>query len=58
MLTAIAKGDPIQAQVVNLRYFAGMSNEEIAELLGVSVSTVRNYWVFPKAWLFKEIKRS
>jgi DNA-directed RNA polymerase specialized sigma24 family protein len=34
-----------------------MSNEEIAELLGVSLSTVKNYWVFAKAWLFREIKR-
>jgi RNA polymerase sigma factor (TIGR02999 family) len=47
---------PIQAQVVKLRYFAGMSNEEIAELIGVSRSTVKNYWVFSKAWLFREIK--
>jgi transposase len=33
-----------------------MSNEEIAELIGVSLSTVKNYWVFSKAWLFREIK--
>jgi RNA polymerase sigma factor (TIGR02999 family) len=46
----------VQAQVVKLRYFAGMSNEEIAELIGTSVSTVKNYWVFSKAWLFREIK--
>ena len=47
---------PIQASVVKFRYFAGMRNEEIAELLGVSLSTVKNYWVFSKAWLFREIK--
>ena len=47
---------PIQAQVVKLRYFAGMSNEEIAEGISVSLSTVKNYWVFSKAWLFREIK--
>jgi RNA polymerase sigma factor (sigma-70 family) len=47
---------PIQAQVVKLRYFAGMSNQESAEVLGVSLSTVKNYWVFSKAWLFREIK--
>lgn len=47
---------PLQAQVVKLRYFAGMSNEETAELIGVSLSTVKNYWVFSKAWLFREIK--
>jgi RNA polymerase sigma factor (TIGR02999 family) len=47
---------PIQAQVVKLRYFAGMSNEEIAGLMNISLSTVKNYWVFSKAWLFREIK--
>jgi RNA polymerase sigma factor (TIGR02999 family) len=47
---------PIQAQVVKLRYFGGMGNEEIAELIGVSLSTVKNYWVSSKAWLYREIK--
>src|SRR6266404_8192261 len=48
---------PVHARVVALRYFAGMGNEEIAELLGVSLSSVKNYWDFAKAWLFREIKR-
>ena len=56
-LEDLERKHPVQGQVVKLRYFAGMSNEEIAELLGVSLSTVKNYWVFSKAWLFREIKR-
>ena len=56
-LENLERKHPVQAQVVKLRYFAGMSNEEIAELLGISLSTVKNYWVFSKAWLFREIKR-
>lgn len=47
---------PTQAQVVKLRYFAGMTNEEAAQLLGLSVSTIKNYWAFARAWLFNEIK--
>lgn len=46
---------PAQAEVVKLRYFVGMSNEEIAQLLAISVSTVKNYWNFSRAWLFNEV---
>jgi RNA polymerase sigma factor (TIGR02999 family) len=45
-LEDLERKHPVQGQVVKLRYFAGMSHEEIAELLGVSLSTVKNYWVF------------
>jgi len=47
---------PAQAQVVKLRYFVGMTNDEIAQLMGISLSTVKNYWSFSKAWLFNEVK--
>ena len=47
---------PLQAEVVKLRYFAGMTNEETAQLLGISVSTAKNYWTFSRAWLFQEIE--
>ena len=47
---------PVQAEVVKLRYFAGMTNEQVSELLTISLSTVKNYWNFSRAWLFKEIE--
>lgn len=46
---------PRQAEVVKLRYFAGMTNEEVSQLLGISISTVKTYWSFSRAWLFDEI---
>jgi RNA polymerase sigma factor (TIGR02999 family) len=56
-LEKLAKEYPQQAQVVKLRYFAGMTNEETAQLLGMSVSTIKNYWAFSRAWLFDEIRK-
>jgi len=47
---------PVQAQVVKLRYFGGMTNEEAAQALNLSVSTVKNYWTFARAWLFDAIR--
>ena len=54
-LAKFASQYPSQAQVVKLRFFVGMTNDEIAQLLSISVSTVKNYWNFSRAWLFKEI---
>jgi len=47
---------PAQAQVVKLRYFGGMTNEEVAQALDLSVSTVKTYWTFARAWLFDAIR--
>ena len=58
ILDNLAKEHPIQAQVVKLRYFVGMTNEETAEALDISVATVKNYWTFARTWIFNEIKSS
>ena len=57
-LNNLAKDHPVQAEVVKLRYFVGMTNEETAEVLGVSIATVKNYWTFARTWIFNEIKNS
>jgi len=54
-LEALAKLDPRKSQVVELRYFGGLSMEETAEVLEVSLMTVRRDWRVAKAWLFKEV---
>jgi RNA polymerase sigma-70 factor (ECF subfamily) len=46
-----------KCQIVNMRFFSGMTYPEIAKELGVSVNTVKNDWQFAKAWLLREIKK-
>ena len=58
VLDNFTKHHAIQAEVVKLRYFVGMTNEETAEALGVSVATVKNYWTFARTWIFNEIRGS
>jgi RNA polymerase sigma factor (TIGR02999 family) len=55
-LDKLALEHPVQAELVKLRYFAGLTNEEVSEVLGISVSTVKNYWTFSRAWLLNEIE--
>jgi RNA polymerase sigma factor (TIGR02999 family) len=47
--------DPRQSQVVELRFFGGLSLEEVAEALQVSVGTVRRDWSLAQAWLYREL---
>jgi len=56
-LDELAKEYPIQAEVVKLRYFGGQTNEETAQILGVSLTTVKNYWAFARAWIRQQIQR-
>jgi len=48
--------DPGAAQVVKLRFFAGMTNEEAGQALGISARTAKRYWTFARAWLFRELR--
>ena len=54
-LTALEELHPRKSQVVELRYFAGLSLEETAEALGVSIDTVKRDWRFAKLWLLSEL---
>jgi RNA polymerase sigma factor (TIGR02999 family) len=57
-LEKLGKAHPVQAEVVKLRYFGGRTNEEVSQILNISLSTVKNYWAFARAWLLDEIKGS
>lgn len=50
-LEKLARFDPRQARIVELRYFAGLATDEVAEVVGVSVATVERDWKIAKAWL-------
>jgi RNA polymerase sigma factor (TIGR02999 family) len=56
-LRALAELDARQARVVELRYFGGLSDAEVAEVLKVSVGTVRRDWTLARAWLNRELSR-
>ena len=54
-LTKLARLDPQQARIVELRFFGGLSVEETAEALDISPATVKRHWTIAKAWLAREI---
>jgi len=56
-LEKLEQEDPEVAQLVKLRFFAGMTNEEAGQALGVSARTAKRYWTFARAWLFRELRR-
>ncbi len=55
-LSDLARFDPQQSRIVELRYFAGMSIEETAEALHISSATVKRDWTTAKAWLLRELQ--
>jgi RNA polymerase sigma-70 factor, ECF subfamily len=55
-LTKLATFDPRKCQLVEVRFFGGLSAAETAEVLGVSLRTVHREWSLARAWLFREIR--
>ena len=55
-LEKLAAQQPQKAELVKLRYFAGMSIEEAADLLQISPATAKRWWLYARAWLFEEVK--
>jgi RNA polymerase sigma-70 factor (ECF subfamily) len=57
-LDKLAADDPRKARVVELRFFGGLSMEETAQTLGISLRTAHNDWAFARAWLYRELTRA
>ena len=57
-LDALSKLDPQQARVIELRFFAGLTIEEISEALRISPATITRDWVTAKAWLFDQLNQA
>lgn len=56
-MNRLAKKDPVRAKLVQLRFYAGMSNEQAAKILGISGITAKRYWRYARAWLHREISK-
>ena len=56
-LEGLAARDTVEAELVKLRFFAGLTNQEAAKVLGLSEKTVKRYWIHARAWLYLEIKK-
>ncbi|MHC4821924.1 MAG: ECF-type sigma factor [Planctomycetota bacterium] len=54
-LTKLAEEAPDKAKVVEMRFFGGLSNDEVAAAMNVSSRTVKRYWQYAQAWLYREM---
>jgi RNA polymerase sigma factor (TIGR02999 family) len=57
-LAELARQEPVKAELVKLRYFAGLSLEETAACLNISSATAKRYWAVARAWLFAALSDS
>ena len=51
-----AAADPSKAKLVELRYFAGLTSEQAAEVMGISATTADRQWAYARAWLQAEVR--
>jgi RNA polymerase sigma factor (TIGR02999 family) len=56
-LTRFASEEPAKAELVKLRFFAGLSTPEAASALGISVASAERWWAFARAWLYSELEQ-
>ena len=56
-LAKLAQEDPVKANLVKLRYFAGLTIEETGAILGISRATADRYWAYARAWIYHEIRK-
>ena len=56
-LESLAAQEPQMAELVKLRYFVGLTTEQAAEVLGISVRTAERWWSYSRAWLYQEFER-
>ncbi len=56
-VTRLAAEDPLRARVVQLRFYAGLSHEEVARVLGISEVTAKRYWRYARAWLHRQVSK-
>lgn len=56
-MAKLAQEDPDSAAFIKLRFFAGLTNAEAAQALGIPERTARRHWSFARAWLYREIRR-
>ena len=54
-LTRLAAVDPRASRVVELRFFSGLKEQEAADVLGISLATLKRDWTFAKAWLYQAL---
>jgi RNA polymerase sigma factor (TIGR02999 family) len=57
-LNKLATEEPAKAELVKLRFFAGLTMPEVAEALGISLATAERHWTYARAWLYAELKEA